>query len=411
MPALSPKRLFALGFPFDFKFSLETKVRSIAIRRSQPIISAILHSLDNFCPDRESVRDMCAKISSLIQSIKKQFCDTGILPEPVTIPVPLSRPRMEKSSNNSDKEWLQAFIASKEKAQISRLSVHQLNQRTQYFLNYLKKQQLTLLSLTSSEVVEFSNHLQTRNQSAKTKKDYWQATKQFVKWLVMKGHLERNPFNGVKSTFRTREFASQQRQKWSHEQLYQLLASARFQYASDSFRWTALLLIYMGCRPSEVCQLRVNDIRLPEATITITDRHPQQTIKNKHALRTLPIHQTLLDMGFLDYVALRTSQGFETLFDWKPIGQDMDWSKGFRVQFGRLQTEIGMAANSRPTAYGFRHTFIDTLKQTNVAEHEVAEVVGHAHANMTYGRYGKPLSKQALKAVIERFELDVFYPK
>ncbi|CDU11736.1 hypothetical protein [Vibrio coralliirubri] len=34
--------------------------------------------------------------------------------------------------------------------------------------------------------------------------------------------------------------------------------------------------------------------------------------------------------------------------------------------------------------YGFRHTFIDTLKQKGVEEVRVAEVVGHANHNMTY---------------------------
>lgn len=48
-----------------------------------------------------------------------------------------------------------------------------------------------------------------------------------------------------------------------------------------------------------------------------------------------------------------------------------------------------MKPNDRPTAYGFRHTFIDCLKQTGVEEYQVAEVVGHANPNMTYGRYGK----------------------
>ncbi len=40
----TPKTLVKLGYPFDFKFSLKTKIRAIAIRRSQPIIRALLNS-------------------------------------------------------------------------------------------------------------------------------------------------------------------------------------------------------------------------------------------------------------------------------------------------------------------------------------------------------------------------------
>ncbi len=138
-----------------------------------------------------------------------------------------------------------------------------------------------------------------------------------------------------------------------------------------------------------------------------TGIYREQKIKNKHALSTLPIHQALIDMGFLDYVARRPLLSKGTLFDWKPVGKDLDWSKTYRVEFGRVQTTIGMAAKSRPTAYGFRHTFIDALKQLNVPEHEVAEVVGHVHPNMTYGRYGKRLSQQRLYEVISTFKIDI----
>ncbi|CAE6939380.1 Belongs to the 'phage' integrase family [Vibrio sp. B1FLJ16] len=401
----APKRLVALGFPFDFKFSLETKERAIAVRRSQPIISAILQSLDNFHPDRDCVKEIRAKVVLSIQSLKRRFCPSGIKLESTKPDAPSSR----QCDNKVDRAWQQAFIESKNNAQISNLSVHQLDQRTRYFLDYLETHHLTLSSITGADVVKFSDHLQARDQSAKTKKDYWHAAKQFAKWLTMTDHLTKNPFDGVTVSFRTHQFASEERPRWSRKQIEQLLSSRAFQHTSESFQWTTLLLIYMGLRPSESCQLRVKDIASEgsSATLTITDQHPEQKIKNKHALRSLPIHQTLIDMGFLDYVARRTVLNRGTLFDWKPVGKDLDWSKGYRVQFGRLQTTIGMPAKSRPTAYGFRHTFIDALKQRNVPEHEVAEVVGHVHPNMTYGRYGKRLSQQRLNEVISEFKVDI----
>ncbi|MGR5302499.1 tyrosine-type recombinase/integrase [Vibrio alfacsensis] len=399
----SPKRLVALGFPFDFKFSLETKDRNIAVRRCHPIVSAILHSLDNFQPDRENVREARTKITSLIHSLKQQFCSAGIQPCTITGETSSPKPRTTK---NADNKWQKAFIASKEKTQISRLSIHQLDQRTRDFLSYLKKRKLTLCSITGSDLVEFSHHLQARNQSAKTKKDYWQAAKQFVNWLVMTEHLPKNPFSGVTTHFRSQKLADQQRPKWSPKQLKSLLLSSHFQQASPSFRWTSLLLIHMGLRPSEACQLRISDVCCENATLTITDRHSQQKVKNKHALRTLPIHDALINMGFFDYINARKTARKATLFDWEPTGQDHDWSKGFRVQFGRVQSAIGMPASARPTAYGFRHTFIDALKQLNVAEHEVAEIVGHHHAGMTYGRYGKRLSMPRLREIMALFVID-----
>ncbi len=59
-----------------------------------------------------------------------------------------------------------------------------------------------------------------------------------------------------------------------------------------------------------------------------------------------------------------------------------------------------MSANARPTAYGFRHTFIDELKQKGVEESLVAQIVGHTHQSMTFGRYGKKYPMQKLATVI-----------
>ncbi len=78
-------------------------------------------------------------------------------------------------------------------------------------------------------------------------------------------------------------------------------------------------------------------------------------------------------------------------------------SKRYCQQFGRLQTAVGMPAKARPTAYGFRHTFIDELKQKGIEESLVAQIVGHTHQSMTFGRYGKKYPIQMLASTIAYF--------
>ncbi|GAL09324.1 integrase [Vibrio astriarenae] len=157
-------------------------------------------------------------------------------------------------------------------------------------------------------------------------------------------------------------------------------------------------------RPSEACQLRVCDVLIsnPIPSVSITDKAPNQRVKNKHAIRTVPIHPNLIELGFLDFVVGRKSG---QVFKFKPLGANLDWSKAYRCQFGRLQTKLGMKPHNRPTSYGFRHTFIDTLKQKGIDEIRVAEVVGHANHNMTYGRYGKRLNLSALLDTVREFTL------
>ncbi|HEH9429036.1 TPA: hypothetical protein SIA32_004370, partial [Aeromonas sobria] len=84
-----------------------------------------------------------------------------------------------------------------------------------------------------------------------------------------------------------------------------------------------------------------------------------------------------------------------------PSGQDADWSHNLVCRFQRHLTNAGIVGKGRPTIYGMRHTFVDELQQADVAEHIVAELVGHSKEGLTFGRYGKRVSIALLKAKIE----------
>lgn len=405
----TPKALVAQGFPFDFKFSLHTKSRPIAIRRSAPIVMEVLKSLDSFEPNKDNSLTIQADISDTVTHLRNAFSESGINFDLLSQKTKNESPTKSAARKNYAQgyRWQEEFIQAKQKAQVTHLTVHQLNQRTLYFLDYLKKKKLTLDQINPANLMDFGNHLQAWSKSAKTKKDFWGSAKQLVRWLVLKQYLTQNPFDGLALTFRSEKFASEQREKWSKKQIKNLLDCDQFQRASTSLRWTVLLLIHMGMRPSEACQLSVSDVRVESDmfVLTITDKGSSQKLKNQHSLRTIPIHRTLIQSGFIDFVKERKKARRIHLFDWKPEGKDNDWTKRFRTQFGKIQTSIGLTPKERPTAYGFRHTFIDHLKQKGIEEYQVAEVVGHANQNMTYGRYGKKLSLNKLKQIIEIFDL------
>ncbi|MEZ8420622.1 tyrosine-type recombinase/integrase, partial [Vibrio splendidus] len=95
------------------------------------------------------------------------------------------------------------------------------------------------------------------------------------------------------------------------------------------------------------------------------------------------------------------------LFDYKPLGLNKDWSQQYCQQFGRLLSKIGLKAGQRPTAYSLRHTFIDVLKQKEVAESTVADIVGHHHPSMTFGRYGKQTKLKLMLSAVNQFSLQL----
>jgi integrase len=102
-----------------------------------------------------------------------------------------------------------------------------------------------------------------------------------------------------------------------------------------------------------------------------------------------------IDIQFVQKCVTRRSKSVE------------DWSKTYCKQLAKLQTDISMQANQRPTSYGFRHTFIDEMKQLDISEHIVAQIVGHANPNITFSRYGKDINVAALLKDIERIEYQI----
>lgn len=162
-------------------------------------------------------------------------------------------------------------------------------------------------------------------------------------------------------------------------------------------------MLYHGLRPAEACQLRVADVRTKDGyqCFVVSEDGENQHVKTASSVRYVPIHSTLIDSGFLDYVAKRKLTRCIQLFSYKPDGKWEDWSKRYCQQFGRLQTEIGMPAKARPIDYGFRHTFIDELKQAGAEESMVVQLVSHTHSSMTFGRYGKKYSIQIRSLLIQ----------
>ena len=284
------------------------------------------------------------------------------------------------------------FIISKQHAKVRPLTIEQLKQRTEHFLSNLTSRCVS--QVTSADAVRFCDRLYQEGRSYKTNKDYLASCRQFFKWCKQMKYVTDNPFQDIMVQEQAKKKSQdEERERWSIKDLVKLYRSTAFQSKLDEFKWITTIMLYQGLRPSETCQLHVADICIKEDIdcFLISEDGEDQHIKTASSLRYVPIHPILIEKGFLDYVANRKADG-----KWQ------DCSKRYCQQFGRLQTAIGMPANARPTAYGFRHTFIDELKQKGIEESLVAQIVGHTHQSVTFSRYGKKYPMQKLAAVIKR---------
>ncbi|MDF4559940.1 tyrosine-type recombinase/integrase [Vibrio parahaemolyticus] len=409
-----------LGYPREIRLSLFTKYRRLATKRNAQLASAIHTLHEQALAENIPYTDFKISLSTKVAEIRQQFCSnlphvdnpqskcTSMSIETRAMPAPAPAPAPEESVNSrliGAQELtteLNNFIRSKRLEQVTPLTLTQLNQRCTNFLSYLAKQEICLSAKAANT---YRDHLIEKGLSAKTVKEYIAANKQFFDYCERIELIERNVFKAIKAPKSRVAKASQQRDRWQLKELKKLFSSSEYRKKDVQFNWTTKIQLYHGCRPSEVCQLTTSDIQIIEGVpcITISDSEAEQRLKTSNALRIVPLHNQLINEGFLEYVQGRREQKQKQLFDYKPHGDNKDWSFRYRTNLGKLQTAIGMKPNARPTAYSFRHTFIDELKIANTPEHIVAEIVGHAHPNITFGRYGKQANIQQLNEAVNKF--------
>ncbi|EGQ8198411.1 tyrosine-type recombinase/integrase [Vibrio parahaemolyticus] len=397
-----PKSLKDRDFPFDIKASLLTKTRRVAVARNVQLLGVLLTIVDSVT-ERDNRDTFLSQVNTAIDKIRQTFqagsSEVGYEAVPTRYHKPLVNP------TTTPETVLQAFIESKRQENVTHLTVHQLETRCRYFI---ESQDITNLSkVSSADAMKYKEHLMKEKKTVKLVRDYLAAIKQFFNWCRLHEKVTAHPFEHIKAPRSKGKAAHADRERWTKAQLLALISNAKFKKQSDSFQWITLLLIAHGCRPAEVCQLKVSDIVLDDEdpVIRITSDGEGQHLKTASAVRCVPLHPAMIESGFLDFVLKRKQQGCQQLFDYAPWGPDNDWSKQFITHFGKYQTSIGMKPKQRPTSYGLRHTVIDELKRQNAPEHVIAELVGHTHQKLTYGRYGKPLDASHLSPFVRDYAL------
>ncbi|ORT50215.1 hypothetical protein ST37_09960 [Vibrio sp. qd031] len=395
-----PKRLRNNDFPFDTKISLYTKHRTIAVARNAALI-AKLHPTVHDLPIDTAFETFKPTLATIINDVRHCFNVEmhHQLPKSRILP-----PTATPTSSTSIDKILDKFISSKKLESITQLTITQLEQRSKYFIDSMKI--TSIRSVTPAIAFSYRDLLLSEGRSYKTNLDYLAAIKQFFSWCVLNEHIATNPFLSIKLP-KNRQKANQERSRWSQKDILTLYRSKAYKASHEQIKLCFDLILHHGARPAEICQLLVSQVRLDVDTphLVLSQESSLQHLKNAHSDRLVPLHRAMLDGQFIEYVNKRKALNKRYLFDFKPLGPDQNWSKSLTTKFGKLLTKIGWKAGARPTLYGLRHTFIDELKQANVSEHLVAQIVGHTHHNMTFSRYGKDTDLQNLSEQVNKFSL------
>jgi type 1 fimbriae regulatory protein FimB len=178
----------------------------------------------------------------------------------------------------------------------------------------------------------------------------------------------------------------------SPEEMLAVLRTAKKQSIRD---WVMILLAYRhGLRASEVCGLRLDDVNLKDAAVSI--------VRLKGSLRTVqPLYahrgQPLLDelAAVRAWLKVRPLDGSEYLFTSQKGGR-LDRTQFFRV-FQTVATEAGVAPEKRHP-HVLKHSLASHLIAGNVNLALVKQALGHRSISSTMVYVGTT-DAQAAEAV------------
>jgi len=160
--------------------------------------------------------------------------------------------------------------------------------------------------------------------------------------------------------------------------------------------WLPLLGIFTGARVNELAQLSIIDVfeddGIPAIAITSSGGEGKR-IKSETSRRNIPLHQDLLTLGFLVYANNIRQRGHDRLFPALKLGpngyQHYFNSHHFAGTKGWLRQQLPNLEKGG-SFHHFRHAFATKLKDAEIEERLIEELMGHRLTSMTTGRYGKP---------------------
>jgi len=252
--------------------------------------------------------------------------------------------------------------------------------------------------------------------SASSAQKYFANIRAFLKWLVDEEYLDKMPGSKIKLGIPVHN--QDARHPFSKAQLQAIFASPQFTgHASPAQRskkgtflvrdakyWIPFIGLYSGMRLGEIVQLLTTDVKEDDGTLYFDvskDEVAGKSLKTASSVRKVPVHPTLVDIGFLKHVEIRRGKSPNgRLFEEVQPGKNGSYSHNFSKWFSRYLKQVNVKT-PKISFHSYRHNFKDALVIAGVEDSHIKALLGHADLSVTAG-YGSKLPPQVLKKDIEK---------
>ena len=176
----------------------------------------------------------------------------------------------------------------------------------------------------------------------------------------------------------------------------------------DDWRfWVPLIGLFSGMRLNEACGLAVADVKKAEGVtfFHVRDEIEGQSLKSVAARRKVPVHDVLVQVGFLTFVDGQREAGRVRLFE--DLHEDASgYFSGIPSKFfGRLIDRIKEEQPDDPGKLVFhstRHTVTTRLRAADVRMDVAKELIGHEQGEVHagYGHFPLPLLRDTVNKIV-----------
>jgi integrase len=256
----------------------------------------------------------------------------------------------------------------------------------------------SVASISPEEAQQWIRARVTKGRSARTVRGTdIRASNSVFGWALEHKYIPRNSFKEVKVTVPKQRRLRETQAFLPQEYRAILKAALAISDTSKPFeaakRWVPWLMAYTGARPTEITQLRKQDVIRRDGIYAFNFTPEAGSIKSGKA-RVIPLHEHLVAQGFLKFVESRDEGPLFYKPDRQaknddPVKIKKPRSAQVRQRLAKWIADLGVKVPGLQPNHAWRHTFKQIADRAGITERTSDSITGHAHRTVGAG-YGEP---------------------